>query len=91
MRRNSRRRRPNGSSTETTGSVTAQTTVLPLMLAMLDRNVGLRVLRNHVHMFHVMHMKTRVRVHLVVIERELMLRSVAALAAEGRCDGCRQK
>jgi hypothetical protein len=89
--RNSRRRRLNGSSTETSGSVTAQTTVLQLMLAMLDHNLGIRVLHNHVHMVHVMHMGTRVRLCLVVIERGLMLRSVAALAAEGRCDGCRQK
>jgi hypothetical protein len=54
--------------------MTAQMEALPWMLTRLDHNVAIRVLRDHVHMIHVMHMWTHMRVCFVVTQRELMLR-----------------
>jgi hypothetical protein len=54
--------------------MTAQMEALPLMLTWLDHNLAIRVLRNHAHVIHGMHMWTHMRVCFVVTERELMLR-----------------
>jgi hypothetical protein len=92
MRRNGSDRSLDRFSTQASSTMTAQMTVLQLMLTLFDRNIATRVLCNHVHMIHVMHIWTRMRGCLVVTERELMLNgALAALATHCRCDGCRQK
>lgn len=56
MRRNRSDRLLNGFGTQTNGAVTPQPTVLQSMLKLLDHDAGFRLLRNHVHLIHVMHM-----------------------------------
>lgn len=43
------------------------------MLALLNYNARVRALCNHVHMIHVMQMRTQGRVRLVLTDRDLML------------------
>ncbi len=84
-------RRLNRFSTQTSGTATAQTSVLQLTITSLDHNAGFGVSGNHVHVIHLMHMWTEMRVCLVVTEQELVLNgSVATVPTHGRCDGCRQ-
>lgn len=72
--RNRRNRHLNGFGAQTSSNVTAQTAVLQPMLTLLDHEVGIRVLCNHVHMIQMMHMGPQMRVCFIVTKREWMLK-----------------
>jgi hypothetical protein len=72
--------------------MTAQAAVAELMITLFDRNLGVRVVTDHVHVIHVMYMRPEVRVRLVMTEGDRMHdRSVATVPTHRRHEGCRGK
>ena len=69
--------------------MTAQTTSLQLMITLLNHSTRARVLSDHVHVIHMIHMGAQMRVCLVMTQRELMLnRSAATVHTHRGREGC---
>jgi hypothetical protein len=62
------------------------------MMALLDHSAGFQVLRDEVHVIHVMHVGTQVRVCPLMTERELGLnRSLATVPTHRGHERCHGK